>query len=104
MIVTGKYIPWGIVETGKTREEVISKLQDCAGIILANEIKWKVYEDSEYILRDIPEEFHGALSYIAYEQGHSAGQDEVNLILSDLVYNLAPAIKKFEDKLIQKYN
>lgn len=102
MIVTGKYIPWGITEIGKTREEVLSKLFLSVDLMLESEVEWKVYEDSEYLLRDIPEEFHGPLSYIAYEQGHSAGQDEVNLILSGLVNDLAPAIKKFQQRLTQQ--
>ena len=47
------------------------------------------------LLKDIPKEFHAAMSYLAWEQGHSAGYEEVIGCLSDLVDNLAKPIQEF---------
>jgi hypothetical protein len=48
------------------------------------------------ILEDIPEEFQGTLSYMAYESGHSAGYEEVINYLRGLVSDLEGPIKLFE--------
>ena len=47
----------------------------------------------EEILKDIPVEFHSALSYYAYEQGHSAGLDECFGVLQGLVSMLKEPIE-----------
>lgn len=50
-------------------------------------------------LKDIPQEFHGAIHYIAYDMGHSFGYDEVYNILSDLAYHLKEPIKKYTERI-----
>ena len=59
----------------------------------------KEYTKEEYLLRDIPEEFKGALSYMAYERGHSAGKEEVLCILQGLVADLKDSIQAFEKRI-----
>jgi hypothetical protein len=60
--------------------------------------------DAEYaaeqaeLLKDIPEEFKGTLSYMAYERGHSSGPEECISILRDLVSDLAEPIKKYGER------
>lgn len=49
-------------------------------------------DDSDYILRDVPEEFKSSLSWMAYDRGHSWGENEVACILRGLVDDLLPAI------------
>ena len=52
-------------------------------------------------LQNLPEEFRGTVSYMAYERGHSAGKEEVLNILRDLISDLKPAIEKFEARVRQ---
>lgn len=54
------------------------------------------------ILQNIPKEFRGRLSYMAWQQGHSAGYEEVILDLKELVDNLEEPIKEFEKRLIKQ--
>ena len=61
----------------------------------------KTWTDEEYILKDIPQCFHGILSCMAYERGHSAGEEECLRILRGLVYDLAPAINKFKQDILE---
>ena len=49
-------------------------------------------DEDEYILRNIPHEFHAALKHSAYERGHAYGEDEVMGELMDLVGLIEPAI------------
>jgi len=42
---------------------------------------------------DIPIELRQPLSYMAYEQGHSAGYEEVISILNEIVYDIAKPIQ-----------
>jgi hypothetical protein len=56
-------------------------------------------EKQTEILKDIPEEFKGALSYMAYEIGHASGNEEVIIALNDLVSNLKEPIRKFEKRI-----
>ena len=64
-----------------------------------------IVTDAEYakkqaeLLKEIPVEFHGPLSYLAYERGHAYGHDEVYSELQDLVYGLRDAIRAFEDRI-----
>lgn len=61
--------------------------------------------DDEYakaqsdLLEDVPEEFKGTLSYMAYERGHSSGWEECINILRELVSDLAEPIKKFGERM-----
>ena len=63
-----------------------------------NVVEIDIHSD-EYIMRDIPKEFHGTLSYMAYEKGHAYGYDEVRNILMGLVDDLKKPIKNFEQRL-----
>ncbi len=56
------------------------------------------------IMGGIPEEFQSILSYMAYERGHSAGEDEILRILGSLVYDFRPAIEKFENRIRKEYD
>ena len=47
------------------------------------------------LLNEVPEEFRSALSYMAYESVHSAGQEEVINKLRGLVGDLKPSIEKY---------
>jgi len=51
------------------------------------------------LLQDIPEEFRGTISYMAYEHGHSAGYEEVIILIQDLVSNFEEPIQKFEKRI-----
>lgn len=46
-------------------------------------------------LAEVPAEFHGALSSMAYEHGHSAGHEEVINTLRSLIGDLLPSIKAY---------
>lgn len=48
------------------------------------------------ILQSIPKEFHSALSYYAWEQGHSAGFEEVISVLRNLVSDLQSSFETYE--------
>lgn len=62
----------------------------------------KTWTEEEYILKDIPIQFHSVLSQMAYEKGHHAGESECMSILRELVYDLKPAIDKFREDLIKE--
>ena len=47
------------------------------------------------LLNGVPLEFRSTLSGMAYDQGHAGGMDDVINVLSQLVYNLSPAIKDY---------
>lgn len=52
----------------------------------------------------IPKEFKDALSYMAYEQGHSGGYEEVICCLRDLVEGLSKPIADFEKRVFKMAN
>lgn len=54
----------------------------------------------EWLLESIPVEFRGPLSYMAYEDGHHAGEDEVNSILRSLIHDLRPAIEAYTKRIL----
>ena len=56
-------------------------------------------EERDWLSEQLPPEFRGPLAYLAYERGHSAGQDEVDMIFRNLVTDLLPAIKAFESRI-----
>jgi len=56
-------------------------------------------KQQDEILSKLPEEFKGALSYMAYERGHSSGKEEVIGILKELVSDLQDAINAFEKRI-----
>jgi hypothetical protein len=52
-----------------------------------------VAEEIEELLAMLPEEMRSAISYMAYERGHSAGEFEVLNILHGIVYDLKEPLK-----------
>jgi len=58
-------------------------------------------EEQAKLLRDIPEEFHAALTSMAYEKGHAYGHREILLYLEDYVDALREPIKKYTERLKQ---
>lgn len=54
------------------------------------------------ILSEIPTEFRGNISYIAWEYGHSAGYQEVLYYLRDLVDSIKEPIKQYTKRLSQQ--
>lgn len=51
------------------------------------------------MLKEIPVEFHSVLAWMAYDRGHSAGEEEVLSILGSLVDDLKPAIDNFKKRM-----
>ena len=51
------------------------------------------------LLADIPQEFHAAIRYHAWEQGHSAGYEEVLIYVSDLADALTQPIKDYTKRI-----
>ena len=54
------------------------------------------------ILKDIPQEFHSAVSWNAYERGHAYGHEEVLIHVQNLVDMLKEPIAKYTDRLTNK--
>jgi hypothetical protein len=61
-------------------------------------------DSEEYIMRDIPKEFHSTLSYMAYDRGHAYGMDEVRLHLKNFVEELQKPIEEFRKNLLAVKN
>jgi hypothetical protein len=59
-------------------------------------------EEQEKLLKDIPKEFHGVFSGVAWDKGHSDGLEEVISILSDLISNFKQSIMDYEKRLIEE--
>lgn len=55
------------------------------------------------ILCRIPHEFHSAVSYYAYESGHSAGYEEVLIHLENLADMLVAPVQAFALRLRKAY-
>ena len=51
------------------------------------------------LLSKVPEIFRSTLSYMAYERGHSTGDEEILSYLSGLVSDLAPVIEKYKEQI-----
>jgi flagellar biosynthesis/type III secretory pathway protein FliH len=51
------------------------------------------------MLKEIPKEFRSAMSYKAWEDGHSAGYEEVILLLSNLIDAFKEPIEEFEHRI-----
>ena len=62
---------------------------------LTNEQYEKLALERVELLEQVPVEFRSILSEMAYDRGHSAGEDEVVSILRSLVADLKPAIENF---------
>lgn len=55
----------------------------------------------EEILKDIPEEFHSAVRWHAYDYGHAYGHEEVLIHVQNLVDMLKEPIVKYTERLIK---
>lgn len=55
----------------------------------------------EEILKNIPEEFHSAVRWHAYGQGHAFGHEEVLIHVHDLVDMLKEPIAEYTARLIK---
>ena len=94
-VFVGHHKEWGIARTGTSKEDVVNKI----GCDTVDDLTFTEIEKTDYLLRDVPEEFKSRLSYMAYEDCHAYGQDEIESKLSDLVSDLLPCIKAFEKRL-----
>ena len=56
-------------------------------------------KQQEELLKDLPEEFKGFVSYKAWEEGHAEGFENIICILSDLVSDLKDNIVMFEQRI-----
>lgn len=75
-------------------KEQLSEFHNYAEDLVITEIPRK-----EWVLSQVPEEFRSVLSWHSYERGHSAGEDECDLILENIINELKPAIDKFEARI-----
>lgn len=55
------------------------------------------------LLSQLPEEFRAAVSMYAYDQGHSAGREDVISHLSGLVAMLKDPINKFKENILADF-
>jgi hypothetical protein len=60
------------------------------------------YLKQEELLKDLPEEFHKPLAWMAYDRSHAYGFNEILLTLSDLIFNLKGPIKEFEKRILSE--
>lgn len=97
-MTTFRHKTWGIIVDADTAENAANKIGADPNDLMVV----RVYTEYEYILKDVPIEFHPTLSYMAYERGHSAGQAEIILILQELVNSLLPPIREFELNTLAK--
>lgn len=51
------------------------------------------------LLSQLPQEFHSAVSYHAYETGHAYGHEEVLIHLQGLVDMLVPCVNSYTQRL-----
>lgn len=56
-------------------------------------------DEQTRILCLLPVEFHGPLSYRAWETGHAYGHDEVLIHLKELADALLPAVRAYTERL-----
>lgn len=56
-------------------------------------------EQQTKLLAQLPEEFRGVISSMAWDRGHSAGYEEVILYVQDYVDELKDPIEKFEKRI-----
>ena len=93
--VTARHRAWNTTYLGPS----LKTIADSIGVEESELEVTGTMSQTEHILRDVPEEFAGVLSYMAYERGHSGGEEEVNILLTSLVHDLAPCIQKFEARI-----
>ena len=51
------------------------------------------------LLQPIPVEFHDYIEASAYDRGHSAGREEVLLLVTEIIGGLLPCIKSYRTRL-----
>lgn len=56
----------------------------------------------DYILRHLPPEFKSHVSAVAYERGHSAGQEEIDNIAEGMVADLSPVIEAYTTRILKE--
>jgi hypothetical protein len=59
-------------------------------------------EKENVILSEIPEEFRGAISYQAYEEGHAFGYEEVLIHVRNLVDTIKEPIRKYTERITKE--
>jgi plasmid stability protein len=90
------------LKTDNTIFDTVEDLMDYYGMTptwIENNLEEIDIESDEYILKDIPKEFHSALTWMAYEHGHSAGESEVRNYLKGYVEDFRKPIQAFEKRL-----
>lgn len=97
-IYVGTHKEWGITYTSTNKQKVIDELNGKEEDVDIQEMNM-----DDYILLEIPEEFHSPLKYLAYLQGHAYGEPEVLSILGDLVDHLKEPIQRFEKRVEKDY-
>lgn len=50
-------------------------------------------------INKLPKEFRSIVSYMAYERGHNAGEEEVKIIEKSLVDALLPGFVEYEKRI-----
>jgi hypothetical protein len=60
------------------------------------------YLKQEELLKELPEEFHKPLAWIAYDRSHASGYDEILSTLKEMIFHLKEPIKKFEERILTK--
>ncbi len=94
-------LPHGTYYSENRKE--LEKMADEARDMYCNLDTFPIQEitKEEYILRDVPKEFHSVFSSYAYDKGHWAGENECNIILSNLVSEFLPSIIEFKNNLLE---
>ena len=75
-------------ELFSTKEQLLNHY-DWAEDLVITEVD---VDSNDYILRDVPEELKSSFSWMAYDSGHHAGEEEVACILRGLVNDFLPGI------------
>lgn len=57
----------------------------------------------EELVKKLPEELRASVNYYAYDHGHSAGQEECDLIERELIEMLLPGLEKYKTRIITEY-
>lgn len=70
-------------------KEALQSSYDWVGDLVITEVD---VDSNDYILRDVPEELKSSFSWIAYDSGHHAGEEEVACILRGFVNDFLPGI------------
>lgn len=94
-IIIARHKTWGLTEEGLSLTEIATKM----GAEVADLEIVRTESPDVRALREVPSEFRGTLLCMAHARGHSAGADEVLMILGNLAADLLPAIREFEKRI-----